>query len=168
MCRSEIETGTDFENCFQRTFLSQMRAAERCRRVQERIQQRNEPTVAHSHAKSRLCTEANMDFCDTREQIVGLRSRQLCMMLMGSSHDYFDDLLHDIVEFECVETERQRNYGGRADQGGTSPSQSGKTFEKRNPEDRAMPSARKNGRPPQKKEQEEPKCYNCMKFSDIA
>ncbi|KAL1414257.1 hypothetical protein MTO96_007621 [Rhipicephalus appendiculatus] len=70
----------------------------------ERVQQRNESSVVYFHAKVRLCKEANLDFWDTREQIItGLRSKQLSTMLLGKSHEDDDDILHDIQEFERIE-----------------------------------------------------------------
>ncbi|KAL1446792.1 hypothetical protein MTO96_044481 [Rhipicephalus appendiculatus] len=74
----------------------------------ERVQQRNGSSVVYFHAKVRLCEEANLDFWDTREQIItGLRSKQLGTMLLGKSHEDNDDILHDIQEFERIERERQ-------------------------------------------------------------
>ncbi|KAH7985965.1 hypothetical protein HPB49_026183 [Dermacentor silvarum] len=78
------QTWSDFEERFRRTFVSQTRAAERWRKMHERVQQRNESSVAYFHAKVRLCKEANLDFWDTREQVItGLRSKQLSTMLLG-------------------------------------------------------------------------------------
>lgn len=45
----------------------------------------------------------NLDFHDTREQVlIGLRSLELCTMLLERTHDDEDDLLHDILEFERI------------------------------------------------------------------
>ena len=63
---AEISSWDDFERIFRRTFYSQTRAAERWRRMQERVQQRNENTAAYFHAKVRLCRDAHLDFCDAR------------------------------------------------------------------------------------------------------
>lgn len=167
--RSEIKSWTDFEERFRRTFLSHMRAAERWRRMQERTQQRHETTVAYFHAKSRLCAEANLDFCDMREQIViGLCSRQLCTMLTGRSHDDLEDLLHDIMEFERVETERQKNYGGRTEPKASSPARSGKMNERRGQAERSPQNTIRDSRLPLRNERGEPKCYNCSKFGHLA
>ncbi|KAL1474089.1 hypothetical protein MTO96_038256 [Rhipicephalus appendiculatus] len=105
---SQITSWEEFEARFRRTFVSQTRVAERWRRMQERVQQRNESTTAYFHSKVRLCHEVNLDFIDTREQVLtGLRSRELCTMLLGRTHDDDDDLLHDILEFERIERERR-------------------------------------------------------------
>ncbi|KAH7975637.1 hypothetical protein HPB52_003932 [Rhipicephalus sanguineus] len=91
---SQITSWEEFEVRFRRTFVSQTRVSERWRRMQERVQQRNESTTAYFHSKVRLCHEVNLDFNDTREQVLtGLRSRELCTMLLGKTHDDDDDLL---------------------------------------------------------------------------
>ncbi|KAH7979619.1 hypothetical protein HPB49_010197 [Dermacentor silvarum] len=60
----------------------------------------------------RLCREVNFDCRDTREQVLtGLRSRELCTMLLGRTHDDENDLLHDILEFDRIEPERQELFG---------------------------------------------------------
>ncbi|KAL1421766.1 hypothetical protein MTO96_022815 [Rhipicephalus appendiculatus] len=111
---SQITSWEEFEVLFRRTFVSQTRVAERWRRMQERVQQRNESTTAYFHSKVRLCQEVNLDFTDTREQVLtGLRSRELCTMLLGRTHDDDDDLLHDILEFERIEPERRELFGPR-------------------------------------------------------
>ncbi|KAL1416945.1 hypothetical protein MTO96_027339 [Rhipicephalus appendiculatus] len=80
--------------------------------MQERVQQRSESTTAYFHSKVRLCQEVNLDFNDTREQVLtGLRSRELCTMLLGRMHEDDDDLLHDILEFELIERERRGLIG---------------------------------------------------------
>ncbi|KAH7951649.1 hypothetical protein HPB52_011045 [Rhipicephalus sanguineus] len=113
---SQITSREEFEVRFRRTFVSQTRVAERWRRMQERVQQRNESTTAYFHSKVRLCHEVNLDFNDTREQVLtGLGSRELCTMLLGRTHDDDDDddLLHDILEFERIERERREISGSR-------------------------------------------------------
>ncbi|KAG0414931.1 hypothetical protein HPB47_007902, partial [Ixodes persulcatus] len=87
-------------------------------RMQDRVQQRNESTIAYFHSKIHLCGEANLDFCGTREQaLTGLRLRQLCTMLMGRTHEDGDDLLHDIQEFERIDRERQERFGRQLEKG---------------------------------------------------
>ncbi|KAM7283241.1 uncharacterized protein ISCGN_000370 [Ixodes scapularis] len=104
---ADITSWEEFEDLFRRIFVSQTRAVERWRRMQDRVQQRSESTASYLHSKVRLCKEAGLDFRDTREQVImGLRSRQLSMMLLGKTHDDNDDLLHDIQEFERIECER--------------------------------------------------------------
>ncbi|KAH7955839.1 hypothetical protein HPB52_004156 [Rhipicephalus sanguineus] len=78
---AEISSWDDFERMFERTFYSQTRAAERWRRMQECMQQRNENTAAYFHAKVCLCRDAHLDFCDTREQVLtGLRNYARCFL----------------------------------------------------------------------------------------
>ncbi|KAL1478130.1 hypothetical protein MTO96_016579 [Rhipicephalus appendiculatus] len=73
--------------------------------MQERVQQSNESTTAYFRSMVRVCQEVNLDFNDTREQVLaGLRSRELCTMLLGRTHEDDDDLLHDILEFEAHRT----------------------------------------------------------------
>ncbi|KAL1477341.1 hypothetical protein MTO96_035809 [Rhipicephalus appendiculatus] len=111
---SQITSWEEFEVRFRRTFVSQTSVAERWRRMQERVQQRNESTTAYFHSKVRLCHEVNLDFNDTRGQVLtGLRSRELCTMLLGRTNDDDDDLLHDILEFERIERERRELFGSR-------------------------------------------------------
>ncbi|KAG0414376.1 hypothetical protein HPB47_008461 [Ixodes persulcatus] len=104
---AEIASWEDLEYQFRRTFVSQFRAAERWSRMQDRVQQRNESTIAYFHSK-----------IHTREQVLtGLRSRQLCTMLMGRTHEDGDDLLHDIQEFERIDRERQERFGRQLEKG---------------------------------------------------
>ncbi|KAL1447840.1 hypothetical protein MTO96_028315 [Rhipicephalus appendiculatus] len=85
----------------------------------ERVQQRNESSVVYFHAKMRLRKEVNLDFWNTREQIItGLPSKQLSTMLLGKSHEDDDDILHDIQEFERTEWERQAFFGSARDRSG--------------------------------------------------
>lgn len=72
----------------------------------ERVQHRIESTAAYFHSKVRLCHELNLDFNNTREQVLSwLRSREFCIMLLCHMHQDDDDLLHDILELEPIELE---------------------------------------------------------------
>ncbi|KAH7948228.1 hypothetical protein HPB52_019536 [Rhipicephalus sanguineus] len=62
---SQITSWEEFEVRLRRTFVSQTRLAERWRRMQERVQQRNESTTTYFHSKVRICHEVNLDFNDT-------------------------------------------------------------------------------------------------------
>ncbi|KAL1421652.1 hypothetical protein MTO96_004037 [Rhipicephalus appendiculatus] len=139
--------------------------------MQERVQQRNESTTAYFHSKVRLCHEVNLDFNDTREQVLkGLRSRELCTMLLGRTHDDNDDLLHDILEFERMERERRELFGSR-NQSFMTPSFSERsllatmtreeTVDSNHGTDRRqpLPSINQHG---------ERKCYNCNLYGHIA
>ncbi|XP_040074772.1 uncharacterized protein LOC120846931 [Ixodes scapularis] len=166
---AEIASWEDLEYQFRRTLVSQTRAAERWRRMQHRVQQQNESTIAYFHSKIRLCGEENLDFCDTREQVLtGLRSRQLCTMLMGRTHEDGDDLLHDIQEFERIDRERQERFGGQREKGAATGTQRNrdpgmtsvkKTIDERNNKDKRSPIHNEKG---------ERKCYNCSRFGHIA
>ncbi|XP_077501927.1 uncharacterized protein LOC144112953 [Amblyomma americanum] len=169
--RSRKEVSTSWENFdyhFRRTFCGQTRAAERWRKMQERVQQRNESTTAYFHSKVRLCREANLDFCDTREQVLtGLRSRQLCTMLLGRTHEDDDDLLHDIMEFERIDREREQRFGGMREK---------RQFTAATERVAETPPARKttydrfgkDRRPPLTNERGQFKCYNCGRFGHIS
>ncbi|KAK8775719.1 hypothetical protein V5799_030936, partial [Amblyomma americanum] len=169
--RSRKEVSTSWENFdyhFRRTFCGQTRAAERWRKMQERVQQRNESTTAYFHSKVRLCREANLDFCDTREQVLtGLRSRQLCTMLLGRTHEDDDDLLHDIMEFERIDREREQRFGGTREK---------RQFTAATERVAETPPARKttydrfgkDRRPPLTNERGQFKCYNCGRFGHIS
>ncbi|KAL1439230.1 hypothetical protein MTO96_010270 [Rhipicephalus appendiculatus] len=168
---SQITSWEEFEVRFRRTFVSQTRVAERWRRMQERVQQRNESTTAYFHSKVRLCHEVNLDFNDTREQVLtGLRSRELCTMLLGRTHDDDDDLLHDILEFERIERERRELFGSR-NRSFMTPSFSERsvpasmtreeTADSNDGMDRRQPL-------PSKNQHGERKCYNCNIYGHIA
>ncbi|XP_042148722.1 uncharacterized protein LOC121837217 [Ixodes scapularis] len=166
---AEIASWEDLEYQFRRTFVRQTRAAERWRRMQDRVQQRNESTISYFHSKIRLCGEANLDFCDTREQVLtGLRSRQLCTMLMGRTHEDGDDLLHDIQEFERIDRERQERFGGQREKGAATDTprnrDPGMTSVKKTVDERDN----KDKRSPIHNEKGERKCYNCSRFGHIA
>ncbi|XP_049267135.1 uncharacterized protein LOC125756413 [Rhipicephalus sanguineus] len=165
---AEISSWDDFERIFRRTFYSQTRAAERWRRMQERVQQRNENTAAYFHAKVRLCREAHLDFCDTREQVLtGLRSRELCTMLLGRSHADEDDLLHDVEEFERIDRERQQRFGGVSERGAPSNPPRMQPAPK-TPLHDTFGYGSRNKRPPMTNTNGERKCYNCSKFGHIS
>lgn len=165
--RSRIKSWEDFETRFRRSFVSQTNAAERYERMKERIQQRNETTTAYFHAKVRLCTEARLDFQETREQVlVGLRSSSLCSMLMGRTHDDEDDLLHDIEEYERVDRQRQERLEvAKASKKeefvqGQDPGQTDRK--------KSTGPPTKDTRPPLKNDKGELKCYNCNNYGHIA
>ncbi|XP_064466392.1 uncharacterized protein LOC135377709 [Ornithodoros turicata] len=171
--RSKMTSWKEFEERFTRTFISQANAAEKFRRMKERVQQRNESTVAYFHAKIRLCTEANLDFCITREQVlVGLRSRQLCSPLMARVHDDEDDLLHDIQEFERVERERDERFGAvlkKPTQDNELRSAEAKDGKDVQPQSGGrVVSTGKDLRPPLRNEEGDPKCYNCNEYGHVA
>ncbi|KAL1440303.1 hypothetical protein MTO96_031687 [Rhipicephalus appendiculatus] len=139
--------------------------------MQERVQQRNESTTAYFHSKVRLCHEVNLDFNDTREQVLtGLRSRELCTILLGRTHDDDDDLLHDILEFERIERERRELFGSR-NRSFMTPSFSERstpatmtreeTVDSNDGMDRRQPL-------PSKNQHGECKCYNCNIYDHIA
>ncbi|KAK8775362.1 hypothetical protein V5799_031293 [Amblyomma americanum] len=169
--RSRKEVSTSWENFdyhFRRTFCGQTQAAERLRKMQERVQQRNESTTAYFHSKVRLCRQANLDFCDTREQVLtGLRSRQLCTMLLGRTHEDNDDLLHNIMEFERIDREREQRFGGTREK---------RQFTAATKRVAETPPARKttydrfgkDRRPPLTNERGQFKCYNCGRFGHIS
>ncbi|KAK8764467.1 hypothetical protein V5799_032924, partial [Amblyomma americanum] len=169
--RSRKEVSTTWENLdyrFRRTFCGQTRAAERWRKMQERVQQRNESTTAYFHSKVRLCREANLDFCDTREQVLtGLRSRQLCTMLLGRTHEDDDDLLHDVMGFERIDREREQRFGGTREK---------RQFTAATERVAETPPARKttydrfgkDRTPPLTNERGQFKCYNCWRFGHIS
>ncbi|XP_075741387.1 uncharacterized protein LOC142790432 [Rhipicephalus microplus] len=165
---AEISSWDDFERMFGRTFYSHTRAAERWRRMQERMQQRNENTAAYFHEKVRLCREAHLDFCDTREQVLtGLRSRELCTMLLGRSHEDADDLLHDIQEFERIDRERRERFGTAAERRAPSDAPRMQPAPKA-PLQGASGYDRRDQRPPITNQYGERKCYNCFKFGHIS
>lgn len=82
--------------------------------MQECVQQCNESATAYFHAKVGLCHELNLDFIDMREKVFPrLWSRELCIMLLVRTHEDDEDLLHDILELERVDLERQGIFGTR-------------------------------------------------------
>ncbi|KAL1414201.1 hypothetical protein MTO96_007678 [Rhipicephalus appendiculatus] len=168
---SQITSWEDFEVRFRRTFVSQTRVAERWRRMQERVQQRNESTTAYFHSKVRLCQEVNLDFADTREQVLtGLRSRELCTMLLGRTHDEHDDLLHDILEFERIERERRELFGSR-NRSLMPPSFSERSMPATMTREETVDSNRGMDRReplPSINQHGELKCYNCNIYGHIA
>ncbi|KAL1472586.1 hypothetical protein MTO96_039233 [Rhipicephalus appendiculatus] len=118
----------------------------------------------------RLCLEDNLDFNDTREQVLtGLRFRELCVMLLGRTHDD-DDLLHNILEFERIERERRELFG--------SPNRS---FMSQSFWERSLPATMTREQNdnsnygtdrrqplPSINQQGEGKCYNCNFYGHIA
>ncbi|KAL1478781.1 hypothetical protein MTO96_052391, partial [Rhipicephalus appendiculatus] len=168
---SQITSWEEFEVRFRRTFVSQTRVAERWRRMQERVQQRNESTTAYFHSKVRLCHEVNLDFNDTREQVLtGLRSRELCTMLLGRTHDDDDDLLHDILEFERIERERRELFGSR-NRSFMTPSFSERSMPASMTREEAVDSNHGTDRRqllPSINQHGERKCYNCNLYGHIA
>ncbi|KAL1452387.1 hypothetical protein MTO96_027905 [Rhipicephalus appendiculatus] len=124
--------------------------------------------TAYFHSKVRLCQKVNLDCNDTREQVLtGLRSRELCTILLGRRHD---DLPHDIFEFERIERERRQLFGSR-NRSLMSPSFSElslpttmtreETVDSNHGTDRRqpLPSINQHG---------ERKCYNCNIYGHIA
>ncbi|KAH7982590.1 hypothetical protein HPB52_006034 [Rhipicephalus sanguineus] len=98
---SQITSWEGFEVRFRRTFVSQTRVAERWRRMQEHVQQRNVSATDY------------LPWCQG--------APENCTMPLGRTHDDDDDLLHDILEFERIEREWRKVFGSRTRSLASSP-----------------------------------------------
>jgi hypothetical protein len=76
-----------------------------------RHQQKSETTVEYFYDKARMCRELELNFCESKEQIVeGLYSRELCLYLLSRSHENENELLSDIVTFTKINDSRSARF----------------------------------------------------------
>jgi hypothetical protein len=76
-----------------------------------RHQQKSETTVEYFYDKARMCRELELNFCESKEQIVeGLYSRELCLYLLSRSHKNENELLSDIVTFMKINDYRRARF----------------------------------------------------------
>lgn len=96
-----------FTTQFNKTFVGGTSLPDRLKKMQLRVQGKGESTNLYFHGKVMLCQDIGLEFSDLKKQLlIGLRSRQLCAMLMARYHTNVDDLLEDIRSFEEVDKER--------------------------------------------------------------
>lgn len=101
-----------FERQFKETFIStQTSTVERTKLLIARHQRKGEMIVEYFHDKARMCRELQLNFCETKQQIVeGLYSRELCLYLMSRSHSHENELLNDIVTFTKINDSRSTRF----------------------------------------------------------
>lgn len=94
----EVNIWQQFQELFKNTFLVRGSMTERWRRMVERVQKKGESLPAYYHEKVKLCRKVELDFLDTREQVLaGLWSKDLCAAVTARDHRDEDDLLHDLL-----------------------------------------------------------------------
>ncbi|OXU16221.1 hypothetical protein TSAR_011633, partial [Trichomalopsis sarcophagae] len=109
-----VSTWKDFKQTFRKTYVRNDSTTARWKRMTERIQQRGETLQQYFHSKTKLCVDLGLGMSDTKEQIlIGLWSRDLYHVMSSRVHGSVDDLLHDMLDYECASTlraERMKAY----------------------------------------------------------
>lgn len=109
--QSDIQTWSKFKECFKTMFMSSAGLAKQWKRVQARIQQRNETIFAYFHDKMRMCRQLSLSEMESKKLLcIGLHSRELCNMLMSKIHKDECELLRDIRDFTEINNERVERF----------------------------------------------------------
>jgi hypothetical protein len=110
----DVTTWASFCTNFRATFSTSAGLPLKWRRLTELIQRKGENTHEYFHQKVRYCRDLNLEFDDTKQQIVtGLWSRQACNHLMAQRHTNLKELLADLRSFEEFEAERSENFSNQ-------------------------------------------------------
>lgn len=76
-----------------------------------RYQKKGESTIEYFHDKARMCRELNLEFSESKQQIIeGIFSRDLCMYLLSRIHSDENELLSDIVTFLKLNESRSARF----------------------------------------------------------
>src|SRR5205085_11910536 len=96
---------------FKNMFIGKQTQASKFKKMSERIQGSGESVYAYAFDKYRLCKEAQMDFEETKDELlIGLRSKDLSQYLASATHVDFDALIEDIRKFERRNQRRSANF----------------------------------------------------------
>lgn len=109
---------------------------------------------------------------DTKEQVlIGLWSRDLCNAMASRVHANVDQLLHDMIEFERMNSQRaERIRGSREEKNEARRFTKNSTDQLKTEDTPSTSTTTKNNdkRPPIRNANGEPKCYNCNKYGHIS
>lgn len=113
---SKLTDWNSFKEAFKKTFLFERSKTECWQRMQSRMQLPKENVSVYFHSKVSLCEELNLDFSETKEQVViGLYSKDLSNFIMSKCHNDEDDLYQDIVNYERISNARRGKITERKD-----------------------------------------------------
>ncbi|XP_018566986.2 uncharacterized protein LOC108907688 [Anoplophora glabripennis] len=158
--RNDITDWTKFKTAFANTFLMSKSKTELWKEMQSRIQGIKENVSVYFHEKITLCRELNLDFEETKEQVViGLWSKELANFLITKVHKDENELFKDILHYERIKSARVERVHER---------NSKINNESSVPDTMKEYVNKKNLRPPLKNEKGEMKCYNCDEYGHIA
>nr|AKD28027.1 pol polyprotein [Glypta fumiferanae] len=112
----ELRTWKEFSDAFRDTFIVTDDKSTQWARMKERVQGKSESIVKYFHAKVRLCAPLRLTFREEKaEVIMGLWSRELCNTVMATTQYTYDELLHDLLYYERVMSQRAERI--RSDRG---------------------------------------------------
>ena len=128
----EITDWDQFERRFRSTFVPKSSLPEKWKKMQDRVQRKGESVESYFHEKVMICTELNLKFEDTKEQVlVGLFNRNVASRLLHTDHWDLDNLLRDLKRserFDSARKEMESSFGYASGNGGTKQGNTGKNF----------------------------------------
>lgn len=105
---NDISNWENFIVHFKSTFYPRDNTVDKLRELQLCFQTKDEPASSYFYKKVKLCNDLNLGFKETKEQIlVGLYSKQISDALWAKIHLGLEDLLHDIHDYEEMDSRRR-------------------------------------------------------------
>lgn len=164
--QKELSTWEEFSKQFEQMFTANESLAEFWKRMYNRVQQRDETVFSYFHDKMRMCRRLELGEIESKKMLcVGLKSRNLCTIIMSKACQSENELMAELRNFVEVENERLERFG-------TAPIRTRNTYH--------PAFERKSNHPPKEKlepvETSQPgkpkettiKCFNCQRFGHIA
>lgn len=159
---NEIKTFTKFVEVFEKTFLRIEGFPVKWKKMVARIQRKGEPLSEYYHNKVRLCTDLNLTFADVKEQIlIGLYDRNMCSAMLGREHKDTDQLFHDLIGYELIDSARIEKVR-EIERKGIAQT------ENRTRSEREKKDQKSHAKLPDRDSQDKPLCYNCKKYGHVA
>ncbi|XP_051173489.1 uncharacterized protein LOC127289546 [Leptopilina boulardi] len=176
--RTELITWELFRAAFTRSFIIHDNLPQKWMRMKERVQRQNEPLTSYYYHKIKLCRELNLGTAEIKEMIlIGLWSRELCNAMSAKNHTDVDKLLHDMLDFERIHSERGERIRAKKDVKPEIAKKESINFTKpqssddsKNTKLSSKPPGQANPdrRPPVRNSEGQPKCYNCNNYGHIS
>ncbi|XP_072140472.1 uncharacterized protein [Dermacentor andersoni] len=183
----DLTTWKDFKIAFRKTFVGQIRTAEKWKQMQERVQMRGKSITAYFLENTLLCKRLCLCMQDTKEQVlVGLQFRDACISMTAKERKDEDELLAHLQRMERMSEARMQKSPGAKPQGGdpgaTTPRAkppTSRSWTIARPRKQVITNAcatdqtsgggqpKKTPEPP-KRDKAERKCYSCERNGHIA
>lgn len=110
--RDRLTSWQAFRAEFSNTFILKDTTSSLWKNMSSRVQNPKEDLSLYFHEKVQLCNKLNLPFEESKEQIViGLASRELATMIISKSQFDLKDLLHDLIVFNRIVSERRSRHG---------------------------------------------------------
>jgi len=162
---SELNTVSTFTAAFKAMFTSRESVTETWKKMNERVQQRDETVFAYFHDKVRMCRRLQLNAAETKKMIcIGLHSREMSTALLSNGHVDEAQLLTNIRTYMEVEANRcERFQSTTARKKRNEPSWSNKVSDT-NQKKEEMTTKTSTLR----RDKKGPRCCNCQLYGHIA